>query len=177
MTDRPSLPELLVEYDRALAYTDDLWADLTFDEVAWRPVPESSAIGWHLGHQAAVAHFMVRNLTAAEPSFDPALDALMDSATEERQRGDLPGLTELGEFRSAIAERVRFRAGMIDNGEVGAPVQLRSIAETMMTAIINHEYQHSTWIAEVRNRDLGHALPDKPQSELLTELDGYVILR
>lgn len=177
MTDRPSIAALLVEYDRALAYTDELWRDLKADEVAWRPVPDSSAIGWHLGHQAAVAHYMVRNLTAAEPSLDPAVDALMDSATEERQRGDVPALDQLLGFRDTIAERVRFRAGMIDRGEVGAPAQLRRIAETMMTAIVNHEYQHSTWIAEVRNRDLGHDLPALPESDLLTTLDGYVILR
>lgn len=29
--------ELLREYDRALAYTDDLWCDLSPDEVTWRP--------------------------------------------------------------------------------------------------------------------------------------------
>lgn len=177
MTDRPAIADLLVEYDRAVAYTDELWRDLSADEVVWRPVPESSAIGWHLGHQAAVAHFMVRNLTAAEPSLDPAVDAVMDSATEERQRGDLPSIERLAQFRATVSERVRFRASMIDRGEVGAPVQLRSIAETMMTAIINHEYQHSTWIAEVRNRDLGHDLPELPTSEFLTQLDGYMILR
>ncbi|WUD77084.1 DinB family protein [Streptomyces sp. NBC_00510] len=62
------LTELLRQYDRARAYTDSLWQDLTADEVTWRPHEDSSAIGWHLGHQAHVAHFMVRNLTAAEPS-------------------------------------------------------------------------------------------------------------
>src|SRR5206468_11147991 len=71
---------LLREYDRARAYTDELWKDLSPDEVTWRPHENSSAIGWHLGHQAHVAHFMIRNLTAAEPSPDPALDGLMDSA-------------------------------------------------------------------------------------------------
>jgi hypothetical protein len=74
------LHALLREYDRARAYTDDLWKDLSPDEVTWRPHENSSAIGWHLGHQAHVAHFMIRNLTAAEPSPDPELDLLMDSA-------------------------------------------------------------------------------------------------
>lgn len=177
MTDRPSLTDLLTEYDRALAYTDRLWQDLDSDEIRWRPVPDSSAIGWHLGHQAAVAHYMMRNLTAAEPSLDPSIDALMDSATEERQRGDLPGVEVIGDFRSAVAERVRHQIEVIDRGEVGAPTQLRSIAETMLTAIINHEYQHSTWIGEVRSRDLGHSLPERPTSPFLTELDGYPILK
>ena len=88
--DSPTIEELLVEYDRALAYTDSLWHDLSEEELHWRPHEESSAIGWHLGHQAAVAHFMVRNLTAAEPSIDAELDALMDSATPEPDRGALP---------------------------------------------------------------------------------------
>jgi DinB superfamily len=43
---------LLREYDRARAYTDELWKDLSPDEVTWRPHENSSAIGWHLGHQA-----------------------------------------------------------------------------------------------------------------------------
>ena len=177
MTGRPTLADLLTEYDRSLAYTDQLWRDLDADEVRWRPVPDSSAIGWHLGHQAAVAHYMMRNLTAAEPSLDPSIDALMDSATEERQRGDLPDVDEIARFRAAVADRVRYRVEVIDRGDVGAPTQLRSIAETMLTAIVNHEYQHATWIAEVRSRDLGHGLPNRPASALLTELDGYPILR
>lgn len=94
----PSVPELLVEYDRALAYTDELWLDLKADEVRWRPHEQSSAIGWHLGHQAAVAHFMVRNLTAAEPSPDAELEPLMDSATPEQGRGELPDLGRLADF-------------------------------------------------------------------------------
>ena len=86
----PDIELLLREYDRARAYTDDLWRDLTAEEVVWRPHENFSAIGWHLGHQAHVAHFMTRNLTAAEPSPDPALDAVMDSATPEPGRGGLP---------------------------------------------------------------------------------------
>ena len=172
----PTLTDLLAEYDRALAWTESLHADLTADEVAWRPHEESSAIGWHLGHQAAVAHFMVRNLTAAEPSPDPELDALMDSATPERQRGALPELERLLDYRSAVAERVRFRIERIDAGDVGAPAQLRVIAGTLLTAVINHEYQHSTWIGEVRRDAHGRELPDKPVSPLLTEIEGYLIL-
>ena len=40
---------LLVEFDRAVAYTDSLWDDLTADEVHWRPNDNSSAIGWPMG--------------------------------------------------------------------------------------------------------------------------------
>ena len=119
---------------------------------------------------------MVRNLTAAEPPVDAAIDKLMDSATEERQRGDLPDLDQIADYRSTIAERVRFRVENIDRGDVGAPAQLRRIAENMMTAIINHEYQHSKWIGEVRNEQFGHALPDLPTSDHLSVVEGYVMV-
>ncbi len=172
----PELAELLVEYRRALTYTDSLWRDLTSDEVRWRPIPDSSAIGWHLGHQAAVAHYLVRNLTAAEPPIDHALDTLMDSATEERQRGDLPDLVDLAAYRATIADRVQFRVTQIDRGELGAPEQLRRIATNMMMAIINHEYQHSKWISEVRSAGLGHPLPDLATSDRLSVVDGYLMV-
>lgn len=173
---QPTLATLLTEYDRALAYTADLVDGLTPEQVVWRPHAESSAIGWHLGHQAAVAHFMVRNLTAAEPSPDPELDALMDSATAEADRGDLPELGRLLDYRTAVAERTHVRIGAIDRGDVGAPRQLRVIAGTLLTAVINHEYQHSKWIAEVRADAHGLDLPEVPTSPLLTVLDGYSIL-
>ncbi len=173
----PELDDLLHEYERALAYTDALIADLTDDEVHWRPNDESSAIGWHLGHQAAVAHFMIRNLTAAEQSPDPELDPVMDSATPERQRGDLPPVERIVAYRTAVADRVRFRIGAIAAGDVGAPAQLAVVGVNVMTAIIDHEYQHDQWIGEVRANDLGHALPDRPSSPLLNEIDGYLILR
>ncbi|MFK8024578.1 MAG: DinB family protein [Ilumatobacter sp.] len=177
MTDtRFAIADLLQEYDRALRHTDDLWRDLTVDEVHWRPDEQASAIGWHLGHQAAVAHFMVRNLTAAEPSPDPALDALMDSATPEPARGDLPGLDRILAYRTSVAERTRFRIGAIERGDVGAPAQLAHIAVGLMVAVINHEYQHSKWIGEVRTGQFGHALPDLPESDLLVVLDGYPVV-
>lgn len=172
----PTLGELLAEYDRALQYTEALTTDLSADEVGWRPDETSSAIGWHLGHQAAVAHFMVRNLTAAEPELDPELDRLMDSATAEPDRGDLPELGRLRDYREAVADRVRYRVRNIDDGRVGAPTQLRAIAGTLLVAVINHEYQHDKWIGEVRHDPHGHDLPPEPESPLLTTLDGYVIL-
>lgn len=171
-----SLAELLVEYQRALDHTDRLWTDLTPEELHWRPHEQSSAIGWHLGHQAAVAHFMIRNLLAAEPLLDPELDALMDSATPEEQRGALPSAERLGAYRDAVAARVRVRIGAVDRGEVGAPNQLRSIAGGALRAIVNHEYQHDQWIGEVCERDLGHTLPVRPTSPRLTTLDGYTVL-
>jgi hypothetical protein len=172
----PDLQVLLDEYDRARRYTDSLWLDLRADEVVWRPVEKSSAIAWHLGHQAHVAHFMVRNLTAAEPSPDPELDAIMDAANPEEKRGALPALDRLASFRSDVAERVHARLGAIRDGEVGAPTQLTLVGVTLLTALINHEYQHDQWIGEVRSRDLGHELPPAPESELLTRLDGYPVV-
>jgi len=173
---RYDIPQLLAEFDRATAYTDSLWADLTVDEVHWRPHENSSAIGWHLGHQAAVSHYLVRNLTAAEPPLDAELDRLMDSATPEPERGDLPDLDRLRAYRDRAAERLRVRMGNIASGAVGAPQQLAHVAVGLIIAVTNHEYQHSQWIGEVRSRDLGHPLPDRPTSDLLSEIDGYLII-
>jgi uncharacterized damage-inducible protein DinB len=167
---------LLREYDRARAYTDELWKDLSPDEVTWRPSENSSAIGWHLGHQAHVAHFMVRNLTAAEPSPDPELDGLMDSAQPEKFRGALPTVKRLTDFRDTVAERVHARIGDIAGGRVAAPAQLTVVAQHLLVALINHEYQHDQWIGEVRANDLGHALPSDPDTSQVSRLDGYLVL-
>ncbi|MDG1266639.1 MAG: DinB family protein [Ilumatobacter sp.] len=175
-TSRFSIAELLDEYGRAVAYTDDLWTDLTQDEVHWRPSLNSSAIGWHLGHQAAVSHFMVRNLAAAEPSIDYALDRLMDSATPEADRAGLPDLAHLRWYRKTATERLHLLIGKIARGDVGAPQQLEFIAIGLLLAVTNHEYQHSQWISEVRSRDLGRPLPSRPASDLLTEVNGYLVV-
>ena len=171
-----TLVELLGEYDRALAYTDSLWRDLPEDEVRWRPHTGFSPIGWHLGHQTAVAHFMLRNLLAAEASLDPELEPVMDSANPEPDRGAVPGCDRIASYREAVAERVRARVGDIEAGRVGAPDQLRVVGGNLLVALVNHEYQHDQWIAEVRSRDLGHRLPDRPRSGRLTEIDGYTVL-
>ncbi|HAY68032.1 DinB family protein [Acidimicrobiales bacterium] len=172
----PSLTNLVNEYERSLAYTASLVDDLSQDQIHWRSGEDASAIGWHLGHQAAVAHFMVRNLTAAEALIDPELDALMDSATAERDRGELPDLERLNDYRSTVADRVRFRIGNIDDGNVGAPAQLRVIAHGLLVAVINHEYQHSKWIGEVRSDVHGQDMPPEPVSPFLTMLDGYQVV-
>ena len=171
------LDDLVAELRRAWAFTDALWLDLTDAEIRWRPTENSSAIGWHLGHQAAVAHFMVRNLLAAEPSPDPELDALMDSATAEPARSGLPHVERLARYRAAVSERVIVRVDAIRAGGVGAPEQLPVVAAGLVRALVNHEYQHDQWIGEVRSRDLGHRLPPAPESPLLTVLDGYTILQ
>ncbi|MCZ2525519.1 DinB family protein [Streptomyces sp. HB2AG] len=171
------LQALLREYDRARGYTDELWRDLTPDEVVWRPHEDFSPIGWHLGHQAHVAHFMIRNLTAAEPSPDPELDGLMDSANPEKFRGALPTVGQLAAFRETVAERVHARIGDIAAGKVGAPTQMTVVATHLLTALINHEYQHDQWIGEVRAEHLGHALPADPDSDHVRRIDGYLCLQ
>ena len=170
------IAELLAEYDRARAYTDELWRDLSIEELHWRPEEAFSPIGWHLGHQSHVAHFMLRNLTAAEPSPMPDLDGVMDSANPEKLRLPLPTAARLGEFRAMVAERVHARLGAIGAGEVGAAAQLAIVARTLLTVIINHEYQHDKWIGEVRGDNLGHPLPGDPISDRLRTVEGYLVL-
>ena len=170
------LKALLTEYDRARAYTEELWADLTPDEVTWRPHEDSSAIGWHLGHQAHVAHFMIRNLTAAEPSPAPDLDAVMDSANPEKFRGALPTVERLAAFRGTVAERVHARIGNIAAGQVAAASQMAVVGGCLLVALINHEYQHDQWICEVREQNLGHALPPDPETDQVSRVDGYLVL-
>lgn len=170
------LGDLLEEYDRSLAYTETLWRDLPDEEIRWRPYPDFSPIGWHVGHQGAVAHFMVRNLTAAEPSPDPELEPVMDSANPEADRADLPTADRLAGYRAAVAERVHVRLRDIDEGRVGAPDQLRVVGRHLLVALINHEYQHDEWISQVRQGELGRALPPRPASEHLKEIDGYLVV-
>jgi hypothetical protein len=119
---------------------------------------------------------MIRNLTAAEALIDPPLDALMDSATPEPARGALPTPDRLRRYREAVADRVRERIGDIAAGDVGAPDQLAVVAVAVMTAIVNHEYQHDQWIGEVRERSLGRPLPAPPTSPRLSTIDGYLVL-
>ena len=168
--------ELLREYDRARTYTNELWMDLTYEEVLWRPRENSSAIGWHLGHQAYVAHFMIRNLTAAEPSPDPEIEALMDSAYPEPLRGALPAVHRIRLFRETVAERVHARMTAIAGGKVAAPDQMTVVATHVLTALINHEYQHDQWIGEVRAQAFGHAAPPDPGTDRVCRLDGYLVL-
>ncbi|MFI5797964.1 hypothetical protein [Streptomyces sp. NPDC051677] len=45
----------------------------------------------------------------------------------------------------------------------------------MLTALINHEYQHDQWISEVQAENLGQALPPDPASDRLSRV-GYIVL-
>lgn len=163
---------LLEEYNVARAFSERLVNGLSGEQIAWRPHVDSSAIGWHLGHQAAVNHFMVRNLTSAEPSKNSGFDALFDSATPETDRGQLPAIDEILAYRSAIAASTTSIIDRIATGNVGAPAQLGHIAEGMLRSLINHEYQHDTWVLEVR-RDLGLSLAPEIPSSNVRDVDGY----
>lgn len=176
MSADPSTPgplaALLEEADIARAHSLALIDGLTEAQVQWRPHANSSAIAWHLGHQAAVTHYLVRNLTAAEPTLDAGFDAVFDSATDEPHRGDLPPLAEILDYRAQIATRATATLRRIEAGEVGAPRQLALIADGLLRAVINHEYQHSTWIAEVRSTMISEPTPT-PASSRLVDVEGY----
>ncbi len=169
------LAELMVEYEQARDYTLSLIAELDDHAIRWRPREQASGIGWHLGHQAAVNHFMIRNLTAAEPSIDPALDALFDSANPEPRRGQLPPVAEILAYRDTVATRTRAIVDRIATGGVGAPAQLTVVASTLLVSLINHEYQHDCWIGEMRAL-LGCSTSPDPVSTRLTTIEGYLVL-
>lgn len=171
-----ALRDLLDEYDRARAWTDQLTADLDDAALFWRPSPESSAVAWHLGHQAAVNHFLIRNLMSAEPSPDPDLDAVFDSATPETSRGELPARDRLLAYRAAVGERTRAMIERIDRGGVGAPNQMPMIAAGVLVAAINHEYQHDAWVDEMRQLQ-GLEPGPVPASGRITMIDGYWVVR
>lgn len=173
---QPTLHDLLDELDRSNAHSDHLVVGLTDDQIRWRPTADSSAIGWHLGHQAAVAHYLLRNLVVAEPLIDPDIDALMDSATPEPLRGELPTLKRLSEYRSVVAQRIHDHVVRIHNADVDAPHQLRIIATTLLVAVVNHNYQHAKWIGEVRTNTFDLDAPPLPASPWLTTVDGYKIV-
>ena len=169
------LSTLIAEYNIARAYSVGLTDDLNEDEITWRPHEESSAIAWHLGHQAAVNHYMLRNLTAAEPSLNARFDAVFDSATPERQRGELAPVEQILEFREAVAMSTHSVLERIAGRAVGAPAQLSIIASGLMRAVINHEYQHDTWILEVRDT-IGSPLSPAQPSPRVCNVEGYWFL-
>lgn len=170
-----TLAELLTEYDFAQAHSLALVDGLEHDQVTWRPNDNSSAMGWHLGHQGAVNHYMVRNLTSAEVTFNATFDQLFDSATPEPARGDLPPVDDIAGYREAIAQSTRTIIGRIDAGDVGAPAQLSLIAKGLLRAVINHEYQHAKWIGEVRSTMTDVPAP-AAASHRLVDVDGYRML-
>jgi hypothetical protein len=173
----PTLLELLAEYARALAYTDSLRSDLTPDEVRWRPNELSSPIGWHLGHQATIAHFIMRNMGGVtEPSPAPDIEPMMDSTSPVLLRGQLPDLDRLIRLRTTVADRVQTRIATIAGGTGPGAAPMRSIGAALLISMINHEYHHDQWIAQVRSKGLGHELPDPPASEFLSAQDHFLVI-
>lgn len=171
-----NLDTLREEYDLSRRYTQSLYEDLSEADIHWRPAPKSSAIGWHLGHQAAVNHYMTRNLLNAEVSLDPQLDALFDSATPEENRGDLPSLAAILDYRDTIAQRTHARLDAISAAAPPAAQQLQQIIVPIMAGIINHEYQHDCWIREMC-ATRGHDKADQVFSTRVMQLNGYWVLQ
>jgi hypothetical protein len=144
--------------------------------VQWRPTPQSSGIAWHLGHQAAVNHFLMRNLLAAEPSLNPQFDAVFDAATPEAQRGNLPPLAAILAYREGVASRTHAHLEALLAGRRPAAQQAAHAIVPILISLINHEYQHDCWVREVRTT-LGRDQPDTVFSQRLHQVDGYWILR
>jgi hypothetical protein len=164
------------EYDLARRYTQSLYEDLGAAEVQWRPAPKSSGIAWHLGHQAAVNHFLWRNLIDAEPSLNPQFDALFDAANPEEKRGDLPSLAEIVAYREAVARRTHAHLDALLSASRPATQQLAQAMGPILVSLINHEYQHDCWVREVRAM-LGRAKPDVVLSSRVRQVDGYWVLQ
>lgn len=169
------LVTLREEYDLARRYTRSLYEDLPEPDVQWRPKPKSSAIAWHLGHQAAVNHFLLRNLFDAEPSIEPRFDALFDAANPEENRGELPPLADIVAYREAIAARTHARLEELMKGRRAASSQASHTLRTLMVNLINHEYQHDCWIGEMR-QIRGYPVPDAVPSQRIRLVDGYWML-
>ena len=171
-----NLETLREEYDLARRYTESLYADLSQAEMQWRPEPKSSSIAWHLGHQAAVTHLLLRNLIAGEPSFNPQFDTFFDAANPQEERGQLPEIDEIIAYRDAVAARTHSHlASVLDpNRDVAhdATQQVSRIIAPIVVSLINHEYQHDCWIREMRDL-LGRSQPDHVLSGQVRLIDGY----
>jgi DinB superfamily len=164
------------EYDLARRYTQSLYADLDEAEVQWRPAPKSSGIAWHLGHQAAVNHFLLRNLLAAEPSLNAQFDALFDAANPEENRGALPPLAEILAYREAVAHRTHGHLDALLTGGRPAAQQMAYVIGPLLVSLINHEYQHDCWVREMRAL-LGRTQSDTVWSRRVQQVDGYWVLQ
>ena len=169
------LATLREEYNLALDYTRSLYDDLPEADVQWRPKAKSSAIAWHLGHQAAVNHFLLRNLLDAEPSIEPRFDALFDAANPEENRGDLPPLADITAYREAVAARTHARIEELLDARRAAPAQRTQALRTILMNLINHEYQHDCWIGEMRHTR-GYSTPGTIPSQRARLVDGYWML-
>jgi hypothetical protein len=171
------LENMRVEYELARQYTLSLYDDMDESSIMWRPSYQGSSIGWHLGHQAAVNHYVLRNWINRDGSINPVFDRVFDAATEEIGRGFLPPLTEIVAYRELVAARTLERIDEIISGNCRAPEQMRRVGVAMLAGLINHEYQHDCWVGEVRQA-LGHGEPPRPLSShpCLLQVDGYWVI-
>jgi len=169
------LETLREEYDLALQYTRGLYEDLSEADVQWRPIEKSSAIAWHLGHQAAVNHFLLRNLFDAEPSIEPRYDALFDAANPEENRGTLPSLADIVAYRGTVATRTHVRIEELLDAARAAQAQRRQAMQSILINLVNHEYQHDCWIGEMRQAR-GHSVPATIPSRRARKVDGFWML-
>ena len=170
-----TLERLRDEYDLARRYPQSVYTDLPEADVYWRPAPKSSGIGWHLGHQAAINHFLVRNLLAAEPSLNPQLDALFDAATPEEQRGMLPPLPAILTSREAIARRTHAHIEAVLAGTRPAAQPATYAIGALLVSLIHHEYQHDCWVREM-HAVLGRETLDVVLSRAVCQVDGDWVL-
>ena len=169
------LETLREEYDLALQYTRGLYEDLSEADVQWRPMEKSSAIAWHLGHQAAVNHFLLRNLFDAEPSIEPRYDALFDAANPEENRGALPSLADIVSYRRTVATRTHVRIEELLDAARAAQAQRRQAMQSILINLVNHEYQHDCWIGEMRQAR-GYSIPATIPSRRARKVDGFWML-
>lgn len=165
------------EYELARQFTFSLYDGLDEAAAMWRPSYQGSSIAWHLGHQAAVNHYTLRNWVNRDGSIDAAFDRIFDAATEEIGRAFLPPLAEIIGYREIVAARTLERIGEVLSGDCRAPDQMRRIGVHMLAGLINHEYQHDCWVGEVRQA-LGHDEPPPPvsSSPCLVRCDGYWVM-
>ncbi len=140
-----NLAMLRDEHDLARHSTHSLYADLPEADVYWRPALQSSGIGWHRGHQAAVNQVLVRNVLAAEPSLNPQFEVLFDAVTLEEQRGTLPPLHALLTYREAIARRTHAHLEALLGGTRPAAQQATYALGPLLVSLMNHAYQHACW--------------------------------
>ena len=164
------------EYDLARRYTQSLYEDLSETDIQWRPSTTSSSIGWHLGHQAAVTHSLVRNLMNAEPSLNPQFDTLFDAANPQENRGNLPSLADIVAYRDDTAGAVQTHfVALLESDRPAAhdaAHQVARIISPIVVSLINHEYQHDCWVREMRAL-LGRDQPDAVLSNRVRQIDGY----
>jgi hypothetical protein len=140
------------------------------EEVSWRPTPDSSAIGWHLGRARRSLHAG----TSAPPTSPGPAHALMDSASLN-PAAETCQLDQLAAFRRGRSTRIHALDDCHRRSRCRrTPRSNRTVGRHLLTLLINHEYQHDRWIGEVRS-DLPRTAAG-PSGACLTLVDNYLTL-